>query len=204
MDRPYMNHSGDEVRGLINEHWGDFAQLGVVAYEIQFRQLIKEEQRAAVIERMVELGMQGRSEATNGPEFDFPTTDIVRNRRLATQALGTVDWRQYGLMSLSGYRVGRTRGEPTETRRKILNWLFLEDDLRDIDDVRYAAEWGAPKSADRLEKLANTLATFVRNAKRRDATTMNLAITEWSEDLQYLKETFYDNWGGFPWPQVGR
>ena len=29
---------------------------------------------------------------------------------------------------------------------------------------------------------------------------MTQAVSEWEEDLDYLKETFYDRWGDFPWP----
>ena len=32
---------------------------------------------------------------------------------------------------------------------------------------------------------------------------MTQAVSEWEEDLDYLKETFYDRWGDFPWPDAG-
>lgn len=104
-------------------------------------------------------------------------------------------------MRMSGYRVGKVRGVARSHRRRILNYIFLRDDLRDVDDPEYAASWGHPKSSGRLQKLAETIAAFARTAKRR-ATDMSRAISEWEEDLEYLKTTFYDDWGGFPWPRI--
>lgn len=202
MQRSHFEKSGDEIRALIHQHWDDFWQLGVLAYELQFREKIEEEQRAAVVERLVELGVQLGKTLSDEPGFEFPSTDIVQNRRLAVEGLGEVDWRQYGLLSLSGYRVGITNGRKDVDRRRILNWLFLEDDLRDIGDEKYAVQWGEPKTSSRLEKLANTIAAFVRNAKRRDDNNMEVAIQEWTEDLNYLRARFYERWGDFPWPNV--
>ena len=201
MDRRYRANSGQEIRTLIVEHWDDFWELGQLSYEVQFRSLIKEEQRAALIERLVELGVQGARGPVPTPGFDYPTTDVVNTRRLSMAALGAVDWQETGLLSLSGYRVGRTQGESSETRRKTLNYIFLKDDLSDIEDRDYAESWGRPSTADRLRKLAETLAAFARNG-RRNPTDMSQAISEWDEDLVHLKEQFYDRWGDFPWPNV--
>ncbi|TKF31284.1 hypothetical protein [Enterovibrio norvegicus] len=86
-------------------------------------------------------------------------------------------------------------------RRKVLNDVFLKDELLDVDDEYYASEWGGPKSEDRLRKLTNTIASFVRNAKR-SSNNMPYSISDWTADLQYLKETFYERWFDFPWPHV--
>lgn len=201
MERPYVNESSDRIRRLIVGAWDDFEKLGALAYEIQFRRLISEDLRAGVVQRLVELGKERQGEEAREPDFEFPSTDVQEARRRGRSRLGDVDWKESGLLSLSGYRVGEARGVPKDRRRKVLNYVFLKDDLGDVDDPEYAASWGDPKSSARLQKLSETLAAFVRTAKRNPA-NMSRAIADWEEDLEYLKTTFYDNWGGFPWPDV--
>ena len=71
-----------------------------------------------------------------------------------------------------------------------------------MEDLVYAQEWGDRKTGPRLKKIADSLATFAKNAKRNSYVNYDVAISEWEADLKYLKKTFYDNWGGFPWPDV--
>ena len=61
---------------------------------------------------------------------------------------------------------------------------------------------GNPQSDTRLKKLANSLATFTRNARRRRNSDMNQAIIEWEEDISYLKNKYYTNRFGFDWPEI--
>lgn len=196
-----MNESGDAIRSLIDEHWDDFWHLGLLTYEVQFRRLIKEERRSALVERLVELGTQAGRRVTDEPGFEFPSSDIQQARQLNATALGEVDWQETGLLRLSGYRVGKTKGKPPDERQRILNFLFLQDDLADVTDREYANSWGEPKSSKRLRKLCETLASFVRNAKRNPV-DMTKAITDWETDLGHLRYSFYERWGEFPWPEV--
>lgn len=136
------------------------------------------------------------------PGFQFPSTNIYHHRGRERRRLGSIDWQEHGLLAMSGYRVGRTNGRRRSDRRRLLNFLFLKDDLRDIDDLSYAAEWGSPKSSQRLKKIAESIAALTRNAKRRSRHNMRYAVADWEKDLAYLKETFYDRWGDFPWPHV--
>lgn len=106
------------------------------------------------------------------------------------------------MLSACGYHVGRTNGETEEVRRKILNYIFLKDTLDDIENEKYKAEWGRPKTSERLQKLANVLATFANNAQRKKRGDFSKAIWDWHSDLQYIKKSFYDNWGDFPWPEI--
>lgn len=201
MNRPYRDRSGDEIRALADRHWDDFDALAKVAYEMQFRNLIRKQRKAAVIERLVELASAMARPPENEPDFEFPSTDIYETRRRTIRELDHVDWRETGLLGASGYRVGKVRGRARETRRRILNFVFLRDDLRGVEDASYAAEWGDPMTSKRLQKLSETIASFTRTAKRRPQ-DMEQAISEWEADLAYLKTTFYDRWGDFPWPDV--
>ena len=69
-----------------------------------------------------------------------------------------------------------------------------------IDNAAYAAEWGRPNTAQRLQKLAETIAALTRNAKRRNAARMDKSIREWESDLAYLKRRYYEGRFSFPWP----
>lgn len=54
----------------------------------------------------------------------------------------------------------------------------------------------------RLQKMANCIATFARNAKRRRYASMELAIAEWEEDLAYLKDKCYRPAAGYVLPDT--
>jgi hypothetical protein len=53
------------------------------------------------------------------------------------------------------------------------------DHLPPLDGPAYYLEWGMPLTAQRLKKMANTLAALSRNAKRRDAISYASAIGDW-------------------------
>lgn len=201
VERPYINENGERIRALMDRHWDDFWELGLAVHEAQFRSLIERDRKAAGVARLIELAIQADRRRDERPTFDFPTTDVAEIRRKRLGGMESVDWREEGLLSMSGYRVGVTQGEPERLRRLILNYIFTRDTLDDVSDRAYAETWGEPRSSARLEKLSNTIASLARNAKRSPA-NLSRAIEEWEGDLQYLKETFYDRWGDFPWPEV--
>ena len=202
MDRPYLKASARELLHLLESHWDNFGQVGLLAYEVQFRRSLDKNLKALFIERLVEIGLaRGLDGTPSSPDFDFPTTDVQASRRAMRADLGGVSWREKGLLAMSGYRVGRTHGEALDKRRRLLNYILLRDDLQDVEDRQYAAEWGRPSTAERLRKLAETLAAFARNAKRNPS-DMSQAIDEWEVDLEYLRTRFYERWNEFPWPDV--
>lgn len=127
--------------------------------------------------------------------FPWPNTAALSGKGNLPTAVFTT---KEGLLSYCGYKVG-ANGLPLDPRRKILDAIFLAQ-LPPIDDPAYCAQWGEPRSAKRLQKLAETMAAFVRNAKRRDAARMEKSIREWETDLAYLKRRYYDNRFSFPWP----
>jgi len=102
------------------------------------------------------------------------------------------DWmREKGVLSEMGYRVGRTNGLPDGARRRILDEAYSFD-VPYIDDENMV-EWNSPKTPFRLRKMANSIAAFARNAKRRrDADRLAEAIADWESDLAYLKMRYYD------------
>jgi hypothetical protein len=62
--------------------------------------------------------------------------------------------------------------------------------------------WALPASAHRLKKLADALASFTRNAKRRNNPALDSAIADWEHDLEYLYYRYYVGKFGFAWPSL--
>jgi hypothetical protein len=50
--------------------------------------------------------------------------------------------------------------------------------------------------------MAESIASFARSAKRRDADTLAHAIGDWENDLQHLYHTYYVGRFGFAWPRA--
>ncbi|OYU51940.1 MAG: hypothetical protein CFE27_08710 [Alphaproteobacteria bacterium PA1] len=80
--------------------------------------------------------------------------------------LSTDDWMQEGLLNFMGYKVGNTEGESQRVRELILAEIF-NGSLPPVFPKQYLQEWGLPSSSVRLQKLAEAIAAFTRNAKRR-------------------------------------
>lgn len=127
------------------------------------------------------------------PETDAPTGD------------GSVDpdeWPDIGLLGKLGYKVGKG-GKSKYRRRAILRKAFQTDASEWLPVQEQAEQWGEPKSPDRLQKIANSLAAFARNARKRDDPSLETAISHWEADLAHLKEQFYDEQYSFEWPNTG-
>jgi hypothetical protein len=110
----------------------------------------------------------------------------------------------HGVLSYMGYRVGKVSTLTQERRRRVLDYVFLGA-IPQVNDRQYMRTWGQPNTAMRLRKLANSLATFTRNARRKQGKNFAQAIAEWEEDLAYLKQRYYDrrprDW---KWPKTVR
>ena len=127
--------------------------------------------------------------------FKWPTTD-------APTGLGpfSIYPPEMGMLSYLDYHVGKS-GKVRHVRRQILLEMF-ERELPPLNSWLYVDEWCQPQSSGRLRKLAETLAAFARNAKRRDSEAMRYAIEHWEEDLDFLYEELYAKKFRFVWPSV--
>jgi hypothetical protein len=106
-----------------------------------------------------------------------------------------------GPLRRMGYKVGN-EGERTEERRKILEEVFTiaHGAFPGTYPLGYLDSWGQPESGMRLEKMANSIATFCRNHKRRSNRSQQ-AINDWEADLKWLKKNFYHpTHFSFDWP----
>lgn len=108
-----------------------------------------------------------------------------------------------GLLSYMGYRVGKDATLTPERRHRILDYV-IGGALPQVNDRQYMRTWGRPRSAARLRKLANVLATFARNARRKQGKNYSQAIAEWEADLAYLKKRHYSRRSrDWKWPKTG-
>lgn len=122
----------------------------------------------------------------NGESFRWPSTVAT----VSGESLLFPEWPDSGLLSSIGYKVGAS-GEEQYTRRAILSKLFLMGSLPRMGSHDYLISWGGPCSAKRLRKMAESIAAFCRNAKRRTGADMRLAIDDWESDLTWLKMKYY-------------
>lgn len=106
---------------------------------------------------------------------------------------------QEGALKLFGYAVSNMEDLSDQERQYRLDTVFgaVIPPFTSWDRV---AEWGEPRSAARLKKMANCLAAFARNGARRRADWMEGPVAKWREDLGYLRKKYYRDKFGFDWP----
>jgi hypothetical protein len=103
-----------------------------------------------------------------------------------------------GMLALLNYHVGRTRGLPVEYRRHILSQVF-EGRLPPVLPRKGMEEWGGSGTTHRLQKMAVSIASFARNAKRNGPSYRD-AVDDWEADLAWLYEKYYVGVFNFGWP----
>jgi len=143
----------------------------------------------------VQAEWQRRAAATDAA-FAWPST-------LAVGGDGRLDgsgWLTDGMLAALGYRVGAMQGASLQERRLILKGVFIGP-LPPVGSFAYYESWGQARSSRRLEKLAETIAAFVRNAKRKSS-DMSAAISDWEADLDFLFHEYYVGYFRFGWPSV--
>jgi hypothetical protein len=129
--------------------------------------------------------------------FPWPTTKAPKGK----SGLDSGDWHLIGMLSYLGYRVGATAGVSEGIRRQILDVCF-DGPLPPINGIAYMRAWGAPGSTMRLSKLANELASFARNGKRKRSANLATAVADWEADLNYMYRQYYVGKFKFAWPYI--
>jgi len=128
--------------------------------------------------------------------FDWPETEIIDGDGVSNFDPAT--WPTEGLLKHMGYKVGIS-GITFNKRKDILSRIF-QYDIPNVISTEYMEKWGAPKTSKRLQKLSNSIAAFVRNAKRKNNPVLADAIKDWERDLDWLKETYFTDNYDFYWP----
>lgn len=128
--------------------------------------------------------------------FDWPTTEIGPDRG---GSVAPSEWVLEGLLHCMGYHVGRGSTLTPDGRCRLLTRIY-QGHLPPVNGPAYMSEWGRPESALRLEKMAQSLASFARQAKRRSSANLTEAIHSWEHDLGYLYDHYYAPKFWFRWP----
>lgn len=128
--------------------------------------------------------------------FAWPTTNVQPGYGY----LAEIDAPSKGMLAHMGYHVG-SNGKALTERRRILDKTYKEAHLPFVESDEYVAQWGEPYSSKRLKKIADSLATFTRNAKLGNRRHMNTAIRDWESDLEYLRNKYYPS-HRFAWPST--
>lgn len=127
----------------------------------------------------------------------WPTT----NAPLGLEDFFPSGWQETGLLSSSGYIVGKSGASDAD--RKLILSNLVENEIK-LKGFRadYLSSWGEAATLDRLLKIARTIAVLCRNAKGSPH-NFTKAIKEWESDLLFLKNKyFYDflNLDNRQWP----
>lgn len=192
--RPFITFSWLELQNHAASQRENISHLQEVLSELKYRKSRK------AVELYKKIAAKIADLSTKEVQsFRWPTTAIIGDSTSALR-IAHFDYDQ-GLLKFMGYAVGQ-KGAYRNRRQQVLDYVFNER-VPKVQSNEYMAEWGEPKSTCRLKKLADSMATFARNARRRRSSDMDHAIAEWEEDLRYLKETYYDRKYQFDWPVVG-
>ena len=92
-----------------------------------------------------------------------------------------------GMMAVMGYHVGND-GVARMRRRQILREV-IEEPLPFVHTPMYMHEWGTPKSRERVDKVCSFFLGEI-NRPRGNTRDFERAISEWEDDLEYVKRTW--------------
>jgi len=191
MTRPHIQHLTDELKALAKANWADRDILKGISAELELRK----RQRAKNLQKEIAERISQLEEEIDS--FEWPSTD-------AQEGDGSLDSGVFrhssGLLRYMDYKVG-VNGYRDRDRRDVLKRVY-EEKLPNVNSAAYMAEWGQPKSSQRLQKMADSIASFVRNAKRQSFNDLSMAIDEWESDLAFLKQKYYIGHYDFVWPRT--
>lgn len=116
---------------------------------------------------------------------------------------GAIDgaFRPESALRMFGYTVGKTNGWPRQKRHKFLT-DFMEKSLPSVVEREFGDEYGEPLTTTRLRKVAHVISSNCSLRMRNDPRKYAKAISDWKEDLDFLKREYYDCRGlkFVPWP----
>lgn len=130
--------------------------------------------------------------------FEWPSTDVHEESPAASELLDVQEWPQVGMLKHFGYTVG-ANGLPQKERWALLDQVFCTNPLPPLNHEGYTEGWGDARTALRLQKMADSIAAFVRQQKRKSSPAWQ-AIEDWESDLGYLCAVYYTGNFNFFWP----
>lgn len=148
------------------------------------------------------IGHSALEHLMDGMGFDWPTTEVIPQSDRLVVDFGDGDWPETGVLKHMGYTVGH-HGLVESERRAALETVYAVELVPGSDGADwYIEQWGEPRTARRLQKLANCLASFANTKRRSQTRDYSEAIADWESDLAYLKATYYRPRTGFAWPDT--
>lgn len=97
-------------------------------------------------------------------------------------------WNEESPLSRLGYHVGKTSNLTVDKRRKILSHAFLSASSSQLN----SNDWGMKGSPIRLYKIISFLNQRIKIARGYIDKDFNQAINDWSSDLEFLYDKFYE------------
>lgn len=134
------------------------------------------------------------------PGFRWPATEVSASSQQLVVDFAAGAWPETGVLKYMGHKVGRQGLRVAKRRETLHRTLEVELVAGSVGAAEYIKQWGAPRSQERLHKVANCLASFSRNHKRIVTADFSKAIADWESDLEYLRDTYYRPAMKFQWP----
>jgi len=188
-NRPLSRKLTADLGKTVADRDVEFATLRIVYLELLCRTRRAARDLREIIEaRLSRMGKQ---------YFPWPSTEAPPGNGSSADVF--FQYKQ-GMLGFMGYCVGKV-GAPTRERRELLRVIYGET-LPRLNSAEYMTEWGRPKSAPRLKKIAESIASFARHAKRNRLGVFREAIADWEADLVFLKKYFYERRYNFKWPDT--
>lgn len=189
----------EELDDLIDLHQGD--KLRIYSQEMFLTMMLSRHDPFAAGDSVLAAFRAGHP----GLEFvsegwvGWVTTDVPFDRAQASSSRSGIakDWQDRSPLTVLGYRVGKD-GLGYSERRRILQSAF-RGPLPQVGSLSYMAKWGEPDTPERLKEIADRLALNCRINKKRANPSLQ-AISEWEDDLDWLKDSFYRGHMAFHWP----
>lgn len=129
--------------------------------------------------------------------FKWPSTEVYADLKSRSSAYESLN--QEGFLKFIGYEVGKTRGKSEGERHDLLQTAF---ELHIPSGETKWQDWGPRASASRLQRMAYSIAYFVRNEKKNPQGDYSQAIEEHLRDLDFLYEEYYVGHFNFDYPIV--
>lgn len=184
--RAYFHSSTEDLEDVAALAWDAPEQVWILRCELEFRSVARAKNLRAVVDARIDELKQ---------TFKWPTADAGPS---TGDDAGEPNWPIEGMLKHLGYRVGISGKGPDE-RREVLDHIFTAT-LPVINSETYWADYGAPGAPRRLEKMATSIVSFIRQQKRRRSGASDLAVEHWQADLAYLHDAYYRSHFGFVWP----
>jgi len=137
---------------------------------------------------VVEMGAShsGLKFLSNVLKFDWTSQQVPNSARYVKWSPATPS---PGYLAFEGYHTGIAAG-PNEERRARLTRCFTNGQVPWFYPEWYRRQWGMPESAERYRKITDSLEAFAANAPIQDHQDADLAISQWTTDLEWFRATF--------------